>query len=457
MVRLELQRLKGQLVRCQGLEEGWRRALDASNQGAWAHDLELAEFYYSEGWRRIRGIVGEMEDLSLEAWIKSVHPEDRVKVLAAIDAQNSGQAEFNLFEYRERHRAGHWVWIESRSSILARDDAGRATRIVGTDADITARKSAEQTIEDISRKLALAIEVAEIALFEADLDTGVVRRDRRLHEMYGLDREISLLDETGVLLRESLHPEDREACISRITAGIESGLPFENEFRIVTPTNEIRHLKSRSVPFVDQEGREKLLGVNWDITKDRNIQKALRDAAAHAEARSRALEEAKETIRQIAIQDELTGLLNRRGLNEHFATWKDDRAGFSAILHLDLDNFKSVNDEFGHQAGDTVLKTAAERIRAQLKDGDVLARWGGDEFVLLCAAGRRHDEIAQLGSAIVAALREPCEFPGGVGQIGASIGVAEDQDELTPDELLVRADSALYRAKALGRSRVIFA
>jgi diguanylate cyclase (GGDEF)-like protein/PAS domain S-box-containing protein len=447
-----------ELARYRKLEEGWRRALEASNLGAWSLDVANGEFFYCNTWRRMRGIAeGEEVNLDLDIWIENVHPGDRDRVLSAIDAQNSGKLAFSIIEYRERRRDGRWIWIESRSSVLERDPSGRAARVVGTDADVTDRKANEQAADVLGRKLALAIEVAEIGMFEADLESGQVRRDARLLAMYGLEPETPELDPAGMLQRQRLHPDDHEACMKRIQDGIESGLPFENEFRIITPRGEVRHLRSRSLSYQDNEGRQKLLGVNWDVTRDKTLHEKLQRAVADAEARSGALEVAKETIRQLAIRDELTGLLNRRGLNEQMAMWAEGKNRFAAALHIDLDEFKEINDRLGHHAGDRVLQVAAERLQGLAGAQDVLARWGGDEFVLLAGEDRTPSEIVSLARAVVGAFEELVVLGELLIATGASVGVAWADSKADPVQLLADADAALYRAKSHGKGRVEFA
>ncbi|MGC4411120.1 PAS domain-containing protein, partial [Rhizobium sp. ST-5] len=165
------------MARLQRLEEGWRRALDGSNQAAWSFDVVREEFLCCSNWRRIRGIPDdEVLQMDTVHWIETVHPEDRSHVLQALEDQNSGRKAFSVFQYREMHRSGRWIWIESRGSIMEWQPDGKAARVVGTDADITDRKHSEQKLEDLSRKLNLAIEVAEIGLFEADLINGQVVR-----------------------------------------------------------------------------------------------------------------------------------------------------------------------------------------------------------------------------------------------------------------------------------------
>ncbi|ODT20144.1 MAG: hypothetical protein ABS35_20340 [Kaistia sp. SCN 65-12] len=453
-VATELERLRDEVARLQRLEEGWRRALDGSNQAAWSFDVVSEEFLCCSNWRRIRGIPdGEVLQMETIHWIETVHPEDRGHVLQALDDQNSGRKAFSVFQYREMHRSGRWIWIESRGSIMEWQPDGKAARVVGTDADITDRKYSEQKLEDLSRKLNLAIEVAEIGLFEADLINGQVVRDRRLLEMYGASEDEPLLDAGGTLHRRHLHPEDRDNCMARIADGIASGMPFGNQFRIVTTGGEIRHIRSRSVAFKDQDGRQKLLGVNWNVTGDVKAQEELQHAVAEAEARAYALEQARETIRQIAVRDELTGVLNRRGLNDQLEAWDKGAVNFSAVLHLDLDYFKEINDEFGHHAGDFVLKEAARRLQSVTTGSDVLARWGGDEFVILTAPGATRSAVMEMAQAAVRSFHEPVEIGEVKRMIGVSVGTALAKINDNPAQLLVEADHALYRAKARGRGR----
>lgn len=451
----ELERLRDEVARLQRLEEGWRRALDGSNQAAWSFDVVSEEFLCCTNWRRIRGIPdGEVLQMETVHWIETVHPEDRGHVLQALDEQNSGRRAFSVFQYREMHRSGRWIWIESRGSIMEWQSDGKAARVVGTDADITDRKHSEQKLEDLSRKLNLAMEVAEIGLFEADLINGQVVRDRRLLEMYGASEDEPLLDADGTLQRRHLHPDDRENCMACIADGIASGMPFGNQFRIVTTGGEIRHIRSRSVGFKDQDGRQKLLGVNWNVTGDVKAQEELQRAVAQAEARAIALEQARETIRQIAVRDELTGLLNRRGLNDQLEAWDKGAVNFSAVLHLDLDYFKEINDEFGHHAGDLVLQEAARRLQSVTTENDILARWGGDEFVILSAPGATRSAVMEMAQAAVRSFHEPVEIGTAKRMIGVSVGTAFAKINDNPAQLLVEADQALYRAKARGRGRV---
>ncbi|WP_298958914.1 GGDEF domain-containing protein [uncultured Methylobacterium sp.] len=159
-----------------------------------------------------------------------------------------------------------------------------------------------------------------------------------------------------------------------------------------------------------------------------------------------------------ATHDDLTGLRNRTGLLNALALGVERRTRTGealALLYLDLDGFKAVNDGFGHAVGDALLRDVSVRIAAALPEGCVAARLGGDEFVVL-ATGPHACHAAEIGHGVIAALSRPYDLGGGrVGLVGASVGVAWAVADATPDSLLAEADAALYEAKAFGKGRCV--
>ncbi|MDE2584971.1 MAG: diguanylate cyclase, partial [Betaproteobacteria bacterium] len=158
-----------------------------------------------------------------------------------------------------------------------------------------------------------------------------------------------------------------------------------------------------------------------------------------------------------AETDPLTGLVNRAGLDQVLRQLFGDkrRTGQSlALLLLDLDDFKPVNDRYGHAVGDRLLVTVAERLRACIRTDDVAARLGGDEFVVVLPQVRTREDAAQVAAKMVAAVAEPVQINGITAKVSASIGIAlypeDGGDALT---LFNRADAAMYEAKRLGRNR----
>jgi diguanylate cyclase (GGDEF)-like protein len=154
-----------------------------------------------------------------------------------------------------------------------------------------------------------------------------------------------------------------------------------------------------------------------------------------------------------ARTDPLTGLVNRTGFWEVLDSLASEHASpLVAVLYVDLDGFKAVNDEYGHRTGDAVLTEAAHRIAAVIRPGDLIARLGGDEFGVVCRDLAAPTEAVAIAERVIAAVGEPVDVSGEAIAVGASIGIATVRGhELRSDELLEAADAALYEAKRAGR------
>ncbi len=173
----------------------------------------------------------------------------------------------------------------------------------------------------------------------------------------------------------------------------------------------------------------------------------------------KALKESEEKNRFLALHDALTGLPNRFNFDQQLeniiSKGEQDRC---AILCLDLDRFKAVNDTFGHQAGDIVIKEIADRIAAKVGSSGIAARIGGDEFIILLHDRLDRDKVLMLCDTMIASVCETIAFEGGSASVGASIGVAWwPDDALTAKTVIRSADEALYRAKESGRGRAFLA
>ena len=177
-----------------------------------------------------------------------------------------------------------------------------------------------------------------------------------------------------------------------------------------------------------------------------------------AEARNAELEAAKARIENQALHDALTGLPNRRYLEEFIAKFaeRDQDVAHSclAVLHIDLDRFKQINDTLGHIAGDTVLKHVARLLSEAAGAGNFVARVGGDEFVVVCLNETDPQKLSVLADGIIAAIQRPIPYEGHFCRVGASIGISIEADtKIDPTRVLINGDMALYRAKERGRNR----
>ncbi|WP_423228402.1 putative bifunctional diguanylate cyclase/phosphodiesterase [Rhizobium tumorigenes] len=440
-------------------ESRWNSALTGSGLGVWDHDFQTGRMSYSETWRKMRGYSSEEEvDAALENWILCVHPDDRDHVLKSIELQNSGRAESSTFLYRERHKDGHWIWIECRGAGVEWDEHGTPTRIIGTDIDITARKAAEELLIHTSRRLDLALDVSGIGVFEANIDTGEVEWDDRLLVIYGLEHTPKMKPYDTWL--NAIHPDDFERMQGHLHDHMVSPEAFEQEYRIVRPDGTIRVIRARSATFSDSSGANRMIGANWDVTIEVGLRDELNRAKELAEARNIELELAKEKIEHIALHDHLTGLPNRRYLDRMLSARAEEcrvDGTVLVVLHVDLDRFKQINDTLGHRAGDMMLKHAASVLRDGVATGDFLARIGGDEFVIVCTRKAFSRKIAGLAEQVIRELHKPVRYEGHDIRFGASIGIAFDSgEELDAKQLLLNADIALYRAKGSGRNRYEF-
>jgi diguanylate cyclase (GGDEF)-like protein/PAS domain S-box-containing protein len=376
-------------------------------------------------------------------------------VLEEVERQGRGDGFSPVFCYRERHQAGHYIWIECRGAVIETFEDGTPSRVVGTDIDVTGRKDAEQRLIHLSRKLELALDVSQIGVFEVDVEAGLSQWDDRLLEIYGLAGQPNTQEANHWY--PLLHPEDRDRAIAQIDENAGQGTTFSNAFRIIRPDGSIRHIRARVAPFRLQSGETRVLGANWDATNDIATQEKLAEANRLAEARNRELEAAKAHIEHSALHDFLTGLPNRRFLDAQLserALRSENGSEGTAILHLDLDRFKQINDTLGHLAGDHMLQHTAKVLREAIAEGDFVARIGGDEFVILSHYDGSTDRLTELAERVIRRMRDPVPFENHQCRVGASIGIAfASGTSIDPKQLLLNADIALYRAKIQGRNR----
>jgi diguanylate cyclase (GGDEF)-like protein/PAS domain S-box-containing protein len=430
-------------------------ALESARQGVWDADLATGMVYHSRHWRVMRGMNpdGDAED-GHEVWTDRVHPEDLPKILDLIRRQHSGELTQVRMEYRERHRSGSYIWISSLGSPIEWFPDGRPKRIIGTDTDITERKTAEEQLRRLSRRLSLALDVSRIGLFECNLDTGELFWDDRVREIYGIspDEPIGPRDWEAALV-----PEDSAGAEHRVGWAVESRSSYTSEFRIVRRSDgDIRTIRTQGRWYRDSLGVPRMLGVNWDVTEEVAARRELQRAKDLAEARNLELEAAKARIEHNALHDTLTGLPNRRYLDQVLAeraTAAADRGESVALLHIDLDRFKQINDTLGHIAGDAMLVHAADLLSRNLGPGDFVARVGGDEFIVVCSYAGGKNRLIDMARDIVEQMRQPVPYQGHYCRFGASIGIAAQHGSaVDPVRLMIDADIALYRAKARGKN-----
>ncbi|WP_425292668.1 EAL domain-containing protein [Agrobacterium larrymoorei] len=318
----------------------------------------------------------------------------------------------------------------------------------------------EHDLTTLSRRLDLALESYNCGIWEADLRDNSAYWDPRMHQLYGLPFKGNGLT-TRQMWLDCLHPNDRQSAVETADRSAERNETLLNVHRILLATGDIRYIRSVGQVHTARDGTRRIVGIAFDVTEDHRLAEELKAAKDEAEARNAELIEAKSRIEHNALHDPLTGLANRRRLDDELdllstPSVDPDHKRF-AILHLDLDRFKQINDTLGHAAGDAMLVHTAEILRRSVHDGDVVARIGGDEFVILTSHMGDKDHVKTVAANIIGAFKHPFDFQGFTCRCGVSIGIAfGESNSSDARKTLINADLALYRAKALGRNRYEF-
>lgn len=334
-----------------------------------------------------------------------------------------------------------------------------AGRLIGErQLHLSALRARETELKRLSRRLALALDTSRVGVWEFNIVTGELVWDDRMNELYGTPIDGGKRDYSH--WRAVLHPEDRERAEREFAAAITSRGRYQSEFRVLPGDGAVRHVRAIGGVFEGEDDDSKILGVNWDVSADVALNEDLKRAKSLTEARNAELEAAKARIEHNALHDSLTGLPNRRYLDETLQREAERCTANNenlALLHIDLDRFKQINDTLGHAAGDAMLVHASKVLLGNVRRSDFVARVGGDEFVVLCGLEGGQERLSGLADRIIAQMRQPVAYQGHECRFGVSVGIASEKPgAVDARRLLVNADIALYRAKRRGRNRYEF-
>jgi len=316
----------------------------------------------------------------------------------------------------------------------------------------------EVELERLSRRLGLALDASKVGVWQFNVDTGELVWDDRMNQLYNYPCDGGA--RTYAHWRDRLDPGDAERAIADFQGAIRARGRYESQYRLDLADGRQRVVRAIGQLYISSDLSRQMVGVNWDITADVKLTEDLTRSKALTEARNAELEAARAHIEHNSLHDFLTRLPNRmfleRALAAHAARCAESGGGV-ALLQVDLDGFKQINDALGHSTGDAMLVHTAETIRRHLRPGDFVARTGGDEFVVVCNADDGMAGFADLARRIIEDVSRPIVHDGHECRLGMSIGIAGACGvEVGRQRLLVDADLALYRAKALGRNRFEF-
>ncbi len=458
--QLHFRELKAREAALHRLSRRLTLALETSQVGVWEMDLVTQEQIWDDRMNELNGYPADGNERCYAHWVNSLHPDDRERAKADFHAglrRGSYRSEF-----RSIAPDGQMRHIRSVGTVYTDADGHR--KILGVNWDVTTDvtktaelKARETELVQVTRRLELALEASKIGVWELDLATGLETWDLRMNQLYGLPEHDQT--RTHAQWRDAVHPGDLDRAEADFARMLPTGR-YESTYRVRLADGSVRHIRSVGIKFDEPDAKERVIGVNWDVTADVTLNEDLRLAKQATEAHNRELDAARVRIEYNALHDSLTGLPNRRYLDEKLKAMEaegfGDR-GSVALLHIDLDRFKQINDTMGHAAGDAMLVHASSVLLANCGWEDFVARIGGDEFVVLTSANNGDIYLGTLAEKIVTQMRRPVNYEGHEVRFGVSIGIAAERG--TPIDckrLLINADIALYRAKGRGRNRFEF-
>ncbi|MCX7172216.1 MAG: EAL domain-containing protein, partial [Proteobacteria bacterium] len=414
--------------------ERLKLATEASGVGVWEYDLVSRRSFWDDAMFVIYGKDPAEFSPTSGVWQNSVLPEDLAAaetiLLEPVSKDQTIDAKFRI-----RRGDGEIRTIRALGLVHC-DEAGKPQRIIGTNADITASIRAEQQL----RIAATAFE-AQDGIIVTDLDLVILRVNRAFTEITGYTAE-DAIGKTTRLLKSGRHDQAFYAQM------------WENLLSLGSWQGEIWNKRKDGTVY---PGWLTITAVTGDTGATAHYVATMTDITARKVA--------EDEIKHLAFYDSLTNLPNRRLLHDRLqqalaSSARNGREG--ALLFIDLDNFKNLNDSLGHDKGDLLLQQVALRLSTCIREGDTVARLGGDEFVVMLEdlSDKAREAATQseiVGEKILATLNQMYQLAGHEHHSTPSIGVTLfSKHTNSVDELLKRADLAMYQAKAAGRNTLRF-
>lgn len=546
-------------------EYRWRFALEGAGDGVWDWNLAENTVFYSKRWKEMLGFAEDQISDSQDEWEQRIHPHDKSKTLATVQAYLDGKSAAYTCEYRLRCRDGAWKWVLGRGIVVRRSEDGKPLRMIGTLTDIHELKQLNQELTQSRAELQEAQRIAQTGSWQLDLATDRVAWSPELYRIFGLSPDMPPpnYSEQARLFTPESWDRLQDAILDTKTAGTSYKLELE-----VVKTDGAHGWMLASAEAIRDENQAiiGLRGVAGDITERKRAE--LKLLAAYAETRrfrealdyvtsfvymkdtqsryvyanrttlelfgvsaaelegcgdarffppntvkrlreidSRVftgeqtteevdvvfadgshrvyleikapiysdtpdkaiwgllgistditpIKEHEQYLEHIAHYDVLTGLPNRVLLADRLQqtmAQTQRRERLLAVAYIDLDGFKTINDSYGHDAGDQLLMIVASNMKHTLREGDTLARLGGDEFVAVLLDLENMAASVPMLSRLLAAAAEPVDFDELRLQVSASIGVTffPQGEDVDADQLLRQADQAMYQAKLAGKN-----
>lgn len=406
-----------------------QRTSALASVGGWQLDLRTGVAEWTDAVFAIHDLPRDGSTVSLDDALAYYPVASRERIEECIRAAIEDGESYDI-EVPMTTATGRTRWIHAIGDIGERDEHGKVVKLVGAIQDITERKEAQLRMAESERRLRGIADNLPVLISEVDAGGRFRFANATFGKWFGVD-PVALVGKHKSTMGQ--YAEGRRAEMDAALRG-ESAV-FEREADLSCGR---RVLRSTYIPQRTADGRvDGFIGMTTDITDQKN---------------------AEQKLEALATQDALTGLPNRRLFERRMGDTleRGRRTAFdSALLFVDIDHFKSINDSQGHAAGDDLLRQVAERMRAQVRDTDLVARYAGDEFVVVLQGPIAIDHAESVGRKLADVFAVPFTCAGRQLYVTASIGVSCFSGKDTMEAALSRADRAVYIAKERGRAQMV--
>lgn len=399
-------------------------ALDKAEAGLWDFDLINKTVLFSAMWKNMLGYSEDELENSFATWESLWHPDDQYQIQKAMDDYRAGEFTNYEFIHRLKHKNGSWRWILTRGGIL-KDENKIPYRWIGTNIDVT--KEHQQALE-LERFFSVGLDLFCIT----DSQAHFIKTNKAWEDVLGYSPE----QLNGRKFLDFLHPEDFAHTL-RAMAQLNDNEKIPNLInRYISASGNYHYLEWRAIPY------------------DGGIYAAARDVTERMAYEKKILE--------ISNRDPLTNIYNRRYIfqraEDTVATYNKTGIQFSVCI-LDIDYFKQINDTYGHQVGDSVLKEFTRVIKEHLRPEDLLGRYGGEEFIVIFNDTNKNNSLLTVEGILDIIRGSTFVLSEHNIQFTFSAGIAHcnevENDEMIIDRLIKVADERMYYAKRTGRNKII--
>lgn len=426
--------------------------IESANLAIWDWHMESGQLFVNHQLANMLGYsLEEISPIDDEAWKALVHPNDLKAINAAIGAYLNGKTKRYEAEFRIKTKNNKFNWFLAVGRWLETDSDGKPIRMMGVYIDRQYHKLSEQELDTKTRILEESQRIAKVGGWELNLENGKLFWTAETYRIHDTSpEEFDPTVDAGV---SYFLPESKARIIAALEAATTTGEGYDLELETYTTKGRKIDVRTNCIVTLKNGKPFKLSGTFQDISEQKAIQRRL-------ERSNGELAQLNEKLKKSAHYDTLTELPNRALLEDRMnqSVARCQRTDMTlGIVFIDLDGFKSINDRHGHGMGDKLLCRMAQKMESCIRRGDTLARFGGDEFVMLLEGLDTDNDSKALLDRLLHTISEKQIIQGKVLQVTASIGVTIfPKDNSNCAELIRNADHAMYVAKNSGKNAVHF-